>query len=175
MRKPTRPRDVGRGERALPGAGRLRLPIQLPGVPHVNAWALKAGDGIVLVDTGMHDRGSIADLERALQQAGSRIEDVRLIIITHAHIDHCGQAPPIAERAGCEVWMHPRWRLHAATPSDLDRSIEIALQSGVPEVPLRRWAERRRGAATGQAGTLYSDRDLLPGVEIETDAGDWQV
>ena len=55
VRKPTRPREVGRGERVLPGVWRLRLPIVLPGVPHVNAWALQAGDGIVLVDTGMHE------------------------------------------------------------------------------------------------------------------------
>ena len=54
MRKPTRPREVGRGERVLPGVWRLRLPIVLPGVPHVNAWALEAEGGIVLVDTGMH-------------------------------------------------------------------------------------------------------------------------
>jgi glyoxylase-like metal-dependent hydrolase (beta-lactamase superfamily II) len=173
-RKPTRTRDVGRGERVLPGIWRLRLPLDLPAVPHCNAWALRAGDGIVLVDTGMHDRGSMGNLERALGETGHRIADIKLVVITHAHIDHCGQAPPIAERAGCEVWMHPAWKLHAAT-SDLDRTIEVALQSGVPEEPLRRWAEKRRDAGTGQAGTLYSDRDLLPGVVIETDAGPWQV
>jgi len=164
---------VGRGERVLRGAWRLRLPLDLPGVPHCNAWALSAGDGIVLVDTGMHDRGSMANLERALDRAGHRVEDVRLVVITHAHIDHCGQAPPIAERAGCEVWMHPAWRKHAV--SDLDRTIEVALQSGVPEEPLRRWAERRRGLGSGQAGTLHSDRDLLDGVAIETDLGPWDV
>src|SRR6201991_5385872 len=154
MRKPTRPRDVGRGERALPGAGRLRLPIQLPGVPHVNAWALKAGDGIVLVDTGMHDRGSIADLERALQQAGSRIEDVRLVVLTHAHVDHCGQAPPIAERAGCEVWLHPNHTHLTRSLADpepaMARPLEVARHSGVPEDAVRRWAQRRRTRGAGQ-------------------------
>jgi glyoxylase-like metal-dependent hydrolase (beta-lactamase superfamily II) len=173
-RKPTRTREVGRGERVLPGIWRLRLPLDLPAVPHCNAWALRAGDGIVLVDTGMHDRDSMGNLERALGAAGLRFADIKLVVITHAHIDHCGQAPPIAERAGCEVWMHPNWRLHAGQ-SDLDRTIEVALQSGVPEEPLRRWAEVRRELGSGQAGTLYSDRDLVPGVVIETDAGPWQV
>jgi glyoxylase-like metal-dependent hydrolase (beta-lactamase superfamily II) len=178
VRKPTRPREVGRGERVLPGAWRLRLPLALPGVPHCNAWALKAGDGIVLVDTGMHDRGSMADLERALHQAGFRLEDVRLVVITHAHVDHCGQAPPVAERAGCEVWIHPAFRL-TSTPADredeLAHAVEVALQSGVPEAPLRRWAERRKDLGSGQAGTLTSDRDLVSGVEVETDLGVWQV
>ena len=91
-------------------------------------------------------------------------------MITHAHIDHCGQAPPIAERAGCEVWIHPAYSCTPARPISTG-TIEIALPSGVPEEPLRRWAERRRDMGTGQAGELRSDRDLVPGVTIETDAG----
>ncbi len=39
----------------IPGVWRLRLPLPWPGVPHCNAFALAAGDGIVLVDTGMHE------------------------------------------------------------------------------------------------------------------------
>jgi glyoxylase-like metal-dependent hydrolase (beta-lactamase superfamily II) len=149
------------------------MPIDLPGVPHVNAWALRAGDGLVLVDTGMHERGSMAHIERAFDQIGHRIEDVNLIVVTHAHPDHSGQAPILAERAGCEVWMHPAWALHAK--SDLDRTIEVALQSGVPETPLRRWAERRRTKGTGQAEGLRSDRDLVEGDVIDTDVGPWTV
>jgi glyoxylase-like metal-dependent hydrolase (beta-lactamase superfamily II) len=173
VRKPTRQRDVGRGERVLPGVWRVRLPLDLPAVPPCNAGVLQAGDGIVLVDTGMHDRGTMAHLEQALDRTGHRVSDIKLIVVTHAHIDHCGQAPPLARRARCEVWMHPNWKLHA--PDDLDRTIEIALLSGVPEAPLRQWAQERRGMGTGQAGELYADRDLVPGVTIETDAGVWQV
>jgi glyoxylase-like metal-dependent hydrolase (beta-lactamase superfamily II) len=121
----------------------------------------------------------MADLERALFQAGRRVEDVRLVVVTHAHVDHCGQAPPIAERVDCEVWIHPAFRIHAAGRDDpgaaLAHAVEVARQSGVPEAPLQRWAERRSEGGTGQAGTLRSDRDLLPGVEIETDLGTWQV
>jgi glyoxylase-like metal-dependent hydrolase (beta-lactamase superfamily II) len=162
---------VGRGERVLPGVWRLRQPIDLPGVPHVNAWALKAQDGLVLVDSGMHEPGSMAHFERAFDQIGHRIEDVRLIVLTHAHPDHSGQAPLLAERAGCEVWLHPAWVMHAK--SDLDRTIEVALQSGVPKEPLRRWAERRRSKGTGQADGLRADRDLVDGVVVETDVGAW--
>jgi glyoxylase-like metal-dependent hydrolase (beta-lactamase superfamily II) len=173
VRKPTRPREVGRGERVLSGVWRLRLPLDLPGVPHCNAWALQVRHGIVLVDTGMHDRGSMAYLEQALDRTGHTIDDIRLIVITHAHIDHCGQAPPLARQARCEVWMHPAWKLHAK--SDLDRTIEVALQSGVPEERVRRWAENRRRGNSGQAGELYSDRDLVNGATIKTDVGEWQV
>src|SRR3954447_1587988 len=71
--------------------------------------------------------------------------------------------------------MHPAWKLHARQAPDLDRTIEVALLSGVPEEPLQRWAEKRRGMGTGQAGELSADRDLVPGVQLETDAGIWQV
>jgi EAL domain-containing protein (putative c-di-GMP-specific phosphodiesterase class I) len=37
-------------------------------VPHGNAWAIAAGPGVVLVDTGMHEAGSLQQLERALDQ-----------------------------------------------------------------------------------------------------------
>ena len=178
MRKPTR-RDVGRGERVLPGIWRLRLPLPWPGVPHCNAWAIAAGDGVVLVDTGMHEAGSMGHLERALDQVGLRVEHVRLVVLTHAHVDHSGQAPPVARRAGCEVWVHPRHehllRSVADPEQSLARRLEVARQSGVPEAELRRWAERRSSSGTGQAGSLRADRDLVPGVEVASDLGAWQV
>ncbi len=178
MRKPTRKREVGRGERVLPGVWRLRLPLPWPGVPHCNAWALASGDGIVLVDTGMHEPGSMAHLERALDQARLRVEHVRLIVCTHAHVDHCGQAPVIAERAGCEVWMHGEHG-HNSAARDADgeraRKVEVANQSGVPAESLRRWMEQRRGHGSGQAGTLRVDRTLADGDTVTTDLGDWQV
>src|SRR5438477_12913107 len=61
-------RELGRGERVVPGLWRLRLPLPWPGVPHCNAWAIASGSGIVLVDTGMHQPDSMAQLERALDQ-----------------------------------------------------------------------------------------------------------
>jgi glyoxylase-like metal-dependent hydrolase (beta-lactamase superfamily II) len=179
VRKPTRSREVGRGEKILPGIWRLRLPLPWPGVPHCNAWALAAGDGVVLVDTGMHEPGSMLHLHRALDQARLRIEHVRLIVCTHAHVDHCGQAPPIAEQAGCEVWMHPNHAHHTAAAADPERAllrrIEIARQSGVPEAPLERWAARRRAQGTGQGGTLTVDRELTEGATVDTDLGAWRV
>ena len=172
MRKPTRPREVGRGERVLPGVWRLRLPLPWPNVPHCNAWAIAAGDGIVLVDTGTHEPGSLAQLERALDQVGLRLEHVRLLVCTHAHADHCGQAAPILERAGCELWVHPNLEHFNAGADDPeaahDRRVEIARQSGVPTAP----PDRGRPLA---AGPLHPDRDLVPGVEIETDLGTWSV
>ena len=69
MAQAARRRELGRGDRVLPGVWRLRLPLPWPGVPHCNAWALAAGDGIVLVDTG-HARAGLARPPRARAGAG---------------------------------------------------------------------------------------------------------
>jgi glyoxylase-like metal-dependent hydrolase (beta-lactamase superfamily II) len=179
VRKPTRSREVGRGEKVLPGVWRLRLPLPWPGVPHCNAWAVASGSGVVLFDTGMHEPGSMAHLDRALDQAGLTIEHVRLIVCTHAHVDHCGQAPPIAERAGCQVWMHRNHAHHTAAADDpeqaLARRVVVAHQSGVPADSVKRLIERRRSQGTGQAGTLQVDRELAEGDTVDTDVGTWQV
>jgi glyoxylase-like metal-dependent hydrolase (beta-lactamase superfamily II) len=176
----TRKRELGRGERVLPGVFRLRLPLPWPGVPHGNAWAVASGDGFVLFDTGIHAPGSLADLERALAMCGLALEDVRLLVCTHAHSDHYGQAATIIERSGCELWMHPNHAHMSRFAEDPDtaimRRLEIARQSGVPEEPLRRYAaERARNRESGIAAIVEPDRPLLPGVTVETDLGPWTV
>jgi glyoxylase-like metal-dependent hydrolase (beta-lactamase superfamily II) len=179
MAQPRRKREVGRGERVLPGVWRLRLPLPWPGVPHCNAWALAAGDGIVLVDCGLHEPGSMGHLERALAQVNLRLEHVKQLVITHAHADHYGQAATIVERTGCELLVHPNnehmRRLASDPDAVLEQRLEIARQNGVPEEPLRRIAEARRGQHSGIAGIVEADRDLVNGVEIHTDLGTWSV
>jgi glyoxylase-like metal-dependent hydrolase (beta-lactamase superfamily II) len=148
-------------------------------VPHVNAWALQAGDGIVLVDTGYHEEGAFDELERTLALIDRRLEDVRLVVCTHAHSDHYGLAAPIVESADCELWMHPRHehmtRAMADPERSLERRVEVARQSGVPVEPLRRWAQARRDSNPGIAAAIEPHRELVPGVEVETDHGPWTV
>ena len=163
----------------MPGVWRLRLPLPWPGIPHCNAWALAAGDGIVLVDCGMDWRGSLRHLEGALEQVGRQLEDVRLLVCTHAHRDHCGQAATVQARAGCELWIHPRHDHLIPAEDDpaaaLTRRIEMARQSGVPEAIVQEWVETRRTEGSGMSGPLAPDRDLLSGVRVETDLGTWRV
>jgi glyoxylase-like metal-dependent hydrolase (beta-lactamase superfamily II) len=172
-----RKRELGRGERVVPGVYRLRLPLPWPGVPHCNAWAVQSGDGFVLFDTGMSQPGSMADLERALQMCGLRLEDTKLVVCTHAHSDHCGQAATIVQRVGCELWMHPSHELMTRMVEDPDavlaRRLEVARQSGVPEEALRRYEAQRGTLEPGVDGPLVPDRDLVDGVTIGTDLGEW--
>jgi glyoxylase-like metal-dependent hydrolase (beta-lactamase superfamily II) len=171
--------EAPRTERVLPGIWRLRLPLPWPGVPHGNAWAVEADGGIVMFDTGMGGKGRLRQLDLALAQAGYGVEDVRLLVCTHSHTDHYGLAGAIVERAGCELWMHPAWehvRLLADDPeAALEQRIEVARQSGVPVKSLERYREARSDSETGIDVLKEPDRELLPGVEVETDLGTWQV
>jgi glyoxylase-like metal-dependent hydrolase (beta-lactamase superfamily II) len=174
-----RRRELSRADRILPGLWRLRLPLPWPGVPHVNAFAIAAGNGVVLVDTGLYEPGAMRQLERALDQAGLRIEHVRLLVCTHAHSDHYGLAAPILEGAGCELWMHPNHEHMTKAARDPDRAferrLEIGRQSGVPAPDLERYERERRDQGFGIADIVLPNRALLPGVEVETDFGAWQV
>ena len=160
----------------IPGLWRLRLALPFPGVPHCNAWALSARDGLVLVDTGMHEPGSMTELERAFEQEGLAVDDVQLVVGTQAHVDHWGQAATICDRTGCEMWMHPNHE-HGFVAADPDvalaRRLEIGRQSGVPDSALARYADRVRDAPSGIARAIEPDRALVDGVTIETDLGVW--
>ena len=174
-----RRRELARADRVLPGLWRLRLPLPWPGVPHGNAYAIAAGDGVVLVDTGLHEPGSMRQFELALGQAGLRVEHVRLVVCTHAHSDHYGQAAPIMEATGAELWMHPNHEHMTKAAEDpaasFERRFEIARQSGVPAEALAAYREARGDQKFGIAEIVKPDRELVPGVEVSTDLGGWQV
>jgi glyoxylase-like metal-dependent hydrolase (beta-lactamase superfamily II) len=179
MSAPRRRRDLARADKVLPGVWRLRLPLPWPGVPHVNAWAIASGSGVVLIDTGLDEPGALGQLERALDQAGLRLDHIRLLVCTHAHSDHYGLAGPIVDAAKCELWMHPNHghmsRAAHNPERAFERRIEVARQSGVPEDALRRYQEQRKGQAYGITRVVEPDRELVPGVEVDTDLGSFQV
>jgi glyoxylase-like metal-dependent hydrolase (beta-lactamase superfamily II) len=121
----------------------------------------------------------MAQLERAMEQVNLKVEHTRLLVITHAHVDHWGQAAPVLERAGCQMWMHPNHD-HATRPeadpaAALARRLEVGRQSGIPEAVLQRFAEHARDRPSGIARAIEPDRELVPGVSIETDLGTWSV
>ena len=68
------------------------------------------------------------------------LEHVRLLVCTHAHSDHYGQAAPIVERAGCELWMHPNHEHMTRAAQDPERGARAAPRGRAPE-------RRARGAA----------------------------
>ena len=164
----------------LPGVWRLRLPLPWPGVPHGNAWAVARGDGIVLFDTGMGGKGRLRQLDLALAQAGFGVEDIGWSSAPTPTPTTTGSPPRSSRRpaasSGCTrpgstsgCWPTTRRRRSSAR-------LEVARQSGVPPAALERYREARSDdEETGIDAIRAPDRELVPGVEVETDLGAWQV
>jgi glyoxylase-like metal-dependent hydrolase (beta-lactamase superfamily II) len=75
-----------------PGVLRLQLPIRLPGLGHVNCYALEDDRGVALVDPGLPGPASWAALEERLAAASIPLARVHSVIVTHSHPDHFGGA-----------------------------------------------------------------------------------
>lgn len=179
MSKAARKREVGRADRVIPGLWRLRLPLPWAGVPHVNAYAIAAGDSLVLVDCGADEEGSLEQLELAISETGFTIEQVKLLVCTHAHVDHYGQAAPVIDRSGCQFWMHPNHahvtRAAADPETVLERRVEVARACGMPEAWVGRYIETQREARISVAAIVDPDRALIDGMTVEADLGRFDV
>lgn len=68
-------------------------------------WTLVAdGDGVILIDAGFP--GHRDDVLGSLRGLGFGPEDLRAILLTHAHIDHFGTAIWFASEHGTPVYCH---------------------------------------------------------------------
>jgi glyoxylase-like metal-dependent hydrolase (beta-lactamase superfamily II) len=82
----------------------LRFPLPMKGLNHINLWALRDGDGWVIVDTGIGSAES-KDIWRKhfTELMGGR--PVNRVIVTHLHPDHSGLAGWICRKFGAPLVM----------------------------------------------------------------------
>ena len=90
----------------------------------VNWTLVTDGNGVMLIDTGFP--GSREDVLGSLRQLGFGVDDLRAILLTHAHIDHFGSAIWFAKTLGTPVYCHAaevghskREYLEQASPADI--------------------------------------------------------
>ena len=69
-----------------------------------NTHIVENGHNVVVIDPGMpHQARRIVNQVRAL---GHAPEDIRLIAVTHGHIDHAGSAVELSRMTGAPIAMH---------------------------------------------------------------------
>ncbi len=86
-----------------PGVLRMQLPITMPGLGHVNCYALEDDKGFAIVDPGLPGPASWKQLVDRCGRAGFAIKDVHTVVVTHSHVDHFGAAGRVREQTGARV------------------------------------------------------------------------
>ncbi len=107
-----------------PGVYRCMLPIQLPGLGHVNCYALEDERGFTLVDPGMPTDDSWDALIDRLGQLGAEIRHVHTVVVTHSHFDHFGASDRIRDESGADLLTHESFRI-VWRRSELDEPAEL--------------------------------------------------
>lgn len=80
----------------------IRVPVLPLGL--VNAHVIVSRKGCVLVDAGLP--GTEKKVLAALKRNGLDFGDIKLIIVTHAHVDHAGNAANIRRLTGAPILAH---------------------------------------------------------------------
>lgn len=125
---------------------------------------------ITLIDTGTQWDESRRALEAELAALGLQLADVQRIVVTHAHVDHYGQAADIVRASGAEVWTH-RHNIPTLGAYEASRAareafyMQVMQEAGVPPEYRQRVADGRRGG-TRYAEAVKVDRTLDEDDEI---------
>ncbi len=92
------------------GVLRLQLPIDMPGLGHVNCYACEDERGFALVDPGLPGEGPWESLLERLAEAGIPLARVHTVVVTHSHPDHFGGAGRLRATTGSDILTHSTFR-----------------------------------------------------------------
>ena len=128
------------------------------GTNGLSAILVTSPNGHVLLDAGLPE--SAAQIAANIRRVGFRVEDVRLIVNSHAHYDHAGGIAAMQRMSGARVAASPSSALvlEKGTPGADDPQYGIALP--YPAVPA---VQRIRDGETLYVGKLPLVAHFTPG------------
>ena len=112
------------------------IPLSIPTpfyVGDVNVYLIKE-DPLTLIDVGPKTAEAAAALRDRLGRNGVKLSDVRRVVLTHAHEDHCGLARSVRDEAkNAEILIHDWETGHLFGRLASEQHRRLMLRSGVPD------------------------------------------
>jgi glyoxylase-like metal-dependent hydrolase (beta-lactamase superfamily II) len=128
------------------------IPIAVPTpfyVGDVNVYLIKS-DPLTLIDVGPKTAEAAKVLREKLRREGVEFADIRRIVLTHAHEDHCGLAKQVRDEAkNAEIFVHNWETGHLFGRLAREEHHKLMTRAGVPDAVFR------------EMQALYTDISLL--------------
>ncbi|MBA3601163.1 MAG: MBL fold metallo-hydrolase [Acidobacteria bacterium] len=128
------------------------IPLAIPTpfyVGAVNVYLIKE-DPLTLIDVGPKTEEAASVLRDQLRQNGVQIFDLKRIVLTHAHEDHCGLAKQVRDEArNAEIFVHSWETGHLFGRMASEEHQNLMIRAGVPSKIFR------------QIQAIYKDVALL--------------
>jgi glyoxylase-like metal-dependent hydrolase (beta-lactamase superfamily II) len=155
------------------------IPISLPTpfyIGPVNVYLI-AEDPITLIDTGPKTKAANDALHEGLRKARIRVSDIRRIVLTHAHEDHCGLARSVRDEAkDAEVLIHAWESGHRVGRLEYEEHRTLLVRAGVPPEEIETMRKMYEGVRQ-YADSFEKDEygELLDEAELEFETGTLRI
>lgn len=102
-------------------SGTSLFDLEYPGQPRIATCFLETSDGLAVVDPG--PASTFSRFQDGIRALGATLDDVRIVLLTHIHLDHAGATGWITEaNPRARVYVHERGTPHLVDPGKLIRS-----------------------------------------------------